>query len=217
MDHVSADCLAVGLHACASIVSDVALPHSRACAVDGLTQACMVYVPSSAYCRRGQWCHCCGRHGTLWIGYQQMAHEPQVLAQSCTHDVPQGKSCAVVNGMTFLSCCADVARLYSVTASLEMPEAACCLTCASCLSAGGCRVVENGTFDAFWDTISFGFNGLVFFFAGASATNFAWRSTQVLCASKGTLAALYKGMQATTQIIIKSCAASHACVALPCD
>ena len=42
-----------------------------------------------------------------------------------------------------------------------------------------CRVVENGTFDAFWDTISFGFNGLVFFFAGASATNFAWRSTQV--------------------------------------
>ena len=40
-------------------------------------------------------------------------------------------------------------------------------------------MVENGTFDAFWDTISFGFNGLVFFFAGASATNFAWRSTEV--------------------------------------
>ena len=44
----------------------------------------MVYKASSAYCRRGQWRHRCGRHGTVWIGYQQMAHEPQVLSQPCT-------------------------------------------------------------------------------------------------------------------------------------
>ena len=41
------------------------------------------------------------------------------------------------------------------------------------------RIVESGTFDAFWDTVAFCFNGLVFFFAGASATNFFWRSSQV--------------------------------------
>lgn len=39
----------------------------------------MVYVTSSACCRRGQWRHRCGRHGTVWIGHQQVAHEPQVL------------------------------------------------------------------------------------------------------------------------------------------
>lgn len=54
-------------------------------------------------------------------------------------------------------------------------------------SLNPCRVVENGTLDAFWDTISFGFNGLVFFFAGASATNFAWRSTQVSFAKDRSL------------------------------
>lgn len=40
------------------------------------------------------------------------------------------------------------------------------------------RIVESGTFDTFWDTVAFCFNGLVFFFAGASATNFFWRSSQ---------------------------------------
>lgn len=41
------------------------------------------------------------------------------------------------------------------------------------------RVVENGSFDTFWDTVCFAFNSLVFFFAGASSINFFWRSSQV--------------------------------------
>lgn len=41
------------------------------------------------------------------------------------------------------------------------------------------RVVESGAFEIFWDTVVFAFNGLIFFFAGASSINFFWRSSQV--------------------------------------
>ena len=154
------------------------LPHSATCAIKGLSRACVVDVASSAYCRRGQWRHRCGCHGTVWIGYQQMAHEPQVLSQPCRDHVSQGDGSAAVDEMA-CSRTAVIVRPGSGTAGPNVPDMAWCLTCESFLSSGSCRVVENGTFDAFWDTISFGFNGLVFFFAGASATNFAWRSTQV--------------------------------------
>lgn len=45
------------------------------------------------------------------------------------------------------------------------------------------RVVETGIFDNFWDTVGFGVNGLVFFFAGASSVNFFWRSSEA-CAPR---------------------------------
>lgn len=41
------------------------------------------------------------------------------------------------------------------------------------------RVVESGAFEIFWDTVVFAFNGLIFFFAGASSINFFWRSANV--------------------------------------
>lgn len=41
------------------------------------------------------------------------------------------------------------------------------------------RVVESGAFEIFWDTVVFAFNGLIFFFAGASSINFFWRSATV--------------------------------------
>ena len=40
-------------------------------------------------------------------------------------------------------------------------------------------VIESPVFDTFWDTISFMFNGIVFFYAGASSVNFFWRSSEV--------------------------------------
>ena len=42
------------------------------------------------------------------------------------------------------------------------------------------RVVESGAFEIFWDTVVFAFNGLIFFFAGASSINFFWRSSTVI-------------------------------------
>lgn len=42
------------------------------------------------------------------------------------------------------------------------------------------RTAESGHFFSFWDTISFAVNGIVFFFAGASAVNFFVRSAEEL-------------------------------------
>ena len=39
-------------------------------------------------------------------------------------------------------------------------------------------MVELGTFGDFWDTIGLIVNGNIFFFSGASAINFFWRSTE---------------------------------------
>ena len=40
------------------------------------------------------------------------------------------------------------------------------------------QMVESGTFGEFWDTIGLIVNGNIFFFSGASAINFFWRSTE---------------------------------------
>ncbi|KAK9866895.1 hypothetical protein WJX84_006646 [Apatococcus fuscideae] len=42
------------------------------------------------------------------------------------------------------------------------------------------KMVELGTFGDFWDTIGLIVNGNIFFFSGASAINFFWRSTEEL-------------------------------------
>ncbi|KAK9840543.1 hypothetical protein WJX81_000451 [Elliptochloris bilobata] len=52
------------------------------------------------------------------------------------------------------------------------------------------HIVESGTFDVFWDTISFAVNGIVFFYAGCSSVNFFWRSSQEIYEDEGTLHAL---------------------------
>jgi NhaP-type Na+/H+ or K+/H+ antiporter len=52
------------------------------------------------------------------------------------------------------------------------------------------QVAEAGYFFSFWDTISYAVNGLVFFFAGASAVNFFIRSAEELSHSSGTWVAL---------------------------
>ncbi|EIE21844.1 hypothetical protein COCSUDRAFT_56295 [Coccomyxa subellipsoidea C-169] len=54
------------------------------------------------------------------------------------------------------------------------------------------RVVESGAFEIFWDTVVFAFNGLIFFFAGASSINFFWRSSTELFEDEGNLAVLFK-------------------------
>ena len=52
------------------------------------------------------------------------------------------------------------------------------------------RITESSIFDTFWDTLSFMLNGIVFFFAGASAVNFFWRSSEVSFLPIHNLAAL---------------------------
>lgn len=46
------------------------------------------------------------------------------------------------------------------------------------LTCGMLQMVESGTFGEFWDTIGLIVNGNIFFFSGASAINFFWRSTE---------------------------------------
>lgn len=46
------------------------------------------------------------------------------------------------------------------------------------LTGGMLQMVESGTFGEFWDTIGLIVNGNIFFFSGASAINFFWRSTE---------------------------------------
>ena len=38
------------------------------------------------------------------------------------------------------------------------------------------KVEESGAFDAFWDTLSFVVNGIVFFYSGVASVNFVVRS-----------------------------------------
>ena len=59
-------------------------------------------------------------------------------------------------------------------------------------------MVELGTFGDFWDTIGLIVNGNIFFFSGASAINFFWRSTEAsILLIKGSKVALHAAQLAS--------------------
>ena len=45
------------------------------------------------------------------------------------------------------------------------------------------KVEESGAFEAFWDTLSFSVNGIVFFYSGAACINFFVRRAVLVTAS----------------------------------
>ncbi|KAK9835845.1 hypothetical protein WJX74_009233 [Apatococcus lobatus] len=53
------------------------------------------------------------------------------------------------------------------------------------------NTAASSKFDTFWDTLSYGMNGLVFFFAGVSSVNFFIRSSEELVSDKGQIAAIW--------------------------